>query len=174
VKEATLDLFEIASEGGQPVAGATREELVEPFIAATRATLGEMAEIEVVVRAVSQRALDHTLGDISAIVRLTSAIKGLLVLGFPKPTARALAERVVGVGDEIDDGLIQDCMGEIANVIAGQAKALLASTRYHFAMSIPEVVAGGSPLAANGSSGCVIVFFGSELGDFALQLILDV
>jgi CheY-specific phosphatase CheX len=42
-------------------------------------------------------------------------------------------------GTELNDGIVNDVAGELANVIAGQAKTMLKGTPYHFTMSIPAV-----------------------------------
>ncbi len=172
-KEVELDTFDIAPGGGQAVAGEIRDQLVEPFITATRAALGEMAATEVAVRAVYQTALHHTLGDIAAVLRLRSGTEGFLILGFPRQTAAALAGRILaGVAAELDEDLMRDCVGELANVVAGQAKAILAGTPYHFAFSLPEVVAGAKEFPSQPCSDCLVVDFGSDAGEFALQLFL--
>jgi chemotaxis protein CheX len=173
MKEVVLDRPEIAPEGAQPVVGEIRDQLVEPFITATRSALGEMAGTEVVVRTVYQKALRHTLGDIAAVLGLQAATEGFLVLGFPRRTAADLAGRILaGVTQEVDENLIRDCVGEIANVVAGQAKAILAGTPYRFTFSLPEVVVGAKELRPSPSLVCLVVAFSSDLGEFDLQLFL--
>ena len=173
MKEVELDTFDIASRGGQAVAGEIREQLVEPFITAARVALGEMAATELAVRAVYQAALPHTLGDIAAVLGLQSATEGFLVLGFPRRTAEALAGRILaGVKDEVDENLIRDCVGEMGNVVAGQAKAILADTPYRFSFSLPEVVVGPKELLPRPGLDCLVVAFGSDPGEFTLQLFL--
>ena len=171
-KEVVLDPSEIA--GAQPVAGEIRDTLLEPFITATCVALGEMASTEVVVRAVYQKTVPHALGDIAAVLELLSAREGFLVLSFPERTAAALAGRILaGVAEEVDADLIRDCVGEIANVVAGQAKALLAGTPYRFAFSLPKVVVGGPEFRPKQGQDCLVVAFNSDLGEFAMQLVLE-
>ena len=155
------------------VVGEIRDCLVEPFITATRVALGEMAATEVAVRAVYQTALHYTLGDIAAVLGLQSATEGFLVLGFPRRTAEALAGRILaGVKDEVDENLIRDCVGEMGNVVAGQAKAILAETPYRFTFSLPEIVVGTKELLPRPGLDCLVVAFGSDPGEFTLQLFL--
>src|SRR5262249_22967021 len=108
-----------------------RQNLLEPFITATNTALGEMAGVEVFVHHIHPGQLQPTLGDISAVVELTSATERLLILIFPNHTAAALTRRILAEASvNVDDALIRDCVAEVANVVAGQAKALLAETPY--------------------------------------------
>jgi chemotaxis protein CheX len=170
-----VDAFANASGGANPDAGEIRDHLREPFIAAVGAALGEMAGVEVIVRSVFSKASDEPSGGISAVLELRSTVAGPLVLSFPARTASALASRILaGVTGEIDAGLIRDCVGEIANVIAGQAKALLAETVYRFAFAIPRVVVDGVPEVRPGQGqDCLGISFDSDLGSFTLQLFLN-
>jgi len=173
-----LETFETAFEGGQPIIGEIH--LLEPFIAATRAAVGEMAGTEVGVRGMVQKAIHHALGDIAAIVglsrkgSLTNASPGFLVLGFPQRTATALAGRVLtGATAEVDQKLISDCMGEIANVVAGQAKAMLAETPYRFVFALPPIVVHAKDFRLPPGLDCLMVAFTCDQGQFVLQLSLD-
>jgi chemotaxis protein CheX len=169
-----MDQFEIAPGDGQPIGDEACSQLVEPFIAAAQATLAEMGGTDVVVRAaVRTRRSQAPAGDVAAVVRLTFTTEGYLVLAFSQRTAAALAGRVFsGVLKEIGEDLVCDCVGEIANVVAGQAKALLAGTPYHFTFSVPRVVIGGAPeLGPHQGRDCLFVAFDSDLGEIAMQLL---
>jgi chemotaxis protein CheX len=165
--------MEIAPGTGQPINEATHSQFLEPFIAATRAALAEMAGTAVTVRTAVRTDSPQALGDVSAVVQLTSATPGYLILGFPRRTAAALAKRILtGVVKSMDEDLVRDCMGEIANVISGQAKALLAGTPQHFSFSLPRVVIGGAPeLGSDPGRDCLVVALGTDLGEIALQLL---
>jgi chemotaxis protein CheX len=165
-----LDILE--SGDAQPVAPEAREELLEPFIAAASMTLGELAQIELAVRTVYQTAQPRTLGDLSAVLGLTAEGGEVLVLSFPAPTAAALAGRILAaVTQAPDDDLVGDCIGEVANVIAGQAKTLLAETPYQLLLATPKVLSGAGFAVGSrpGVEGLVVVF-DSDAGEFALQL----
>src|SRR5262245_61161264 len=96
-------------EGTKLIPGEIQETLLEPFIAAVGAALGEMASIEVVPRAVYRRTQHNPTADIAAVLRIMSATEGLLILGFPERTARALASRILaGSTNELETTLIRD------------------------------------------------------------------
>jgi chemotaxis protein CheX len=151
---------------------ATWDEVVQPFITAACAAVGEMAKTDLVVRGVSREAPRPALGDLCAVVRLQSATEQFLVLRFPRPTAEAFAERVMAeAGVEVTEDLVRDCVGEIANVVAGQAKALLAGTPSQFTCSLPTVMDAASPESPPQQGlECLVVVFGSDLGELQLQL----
>jgi chemotaxis protein CheX len=151
----------------------TPEQLMEPFIAAACTTLSEMASAEIVARGVTCKPLDQTMNGISAVVRMVSPHERYLIVTFPEPTAAALAKRMLAdVAGAMDDTLVRDCVGEISNVIAGQAEALLAETRYRFSMSLPQIVLDRNhELLAKPGVKCLAVPFACELGEFTVQLV---
>ena len=124
------------ADGARTISTDIRNKLLEPFITATRTALGEMASTEITVRESCHGTYDREAGCISALLQLDSATLGYLSLIFPKQTATNLARRMLAhVPTELDEQLICDCVGEIGNVVAGQAKTLLAGTPYCFTFS---------------------------------------
>ena len=130
-------------------AGTPEAEPSEPlaaFVESTRTALAELAGVEATVRSMSPTTVNPQPDDISAVVELQSATKGYLVLTVPRSTASALSRSVLaGALDNIDLNLISDCIGEVANVTAGQAKSLLAATPHHFSFGLPNTVIGALP-----------------------------
>jgi len=167
-----LDILEFPD--AQPVSAEAREQLLEPFIAGAILTLSELAQTELAVRSVYRTALPRTLGDISAVLGLTAEGGEVLVLSLPARTAAALAGRVLAeVTQAPDDDLVRDCMGELANVIAGQAKTLLAETPYQLLLATPRVLSGpGLEVGSRPDAAGLVVVFGSDAGEFALQICL--
>ncbi len=167
-----MDIVEFPD--AQPVPPAVREQLLEPFIAAVSLTLTELAQVEPVVRSTYRTAVPRTLGDISAVLGLTAEGGELLVLSFPSQTAGAIAARVLAeVNPAPDDDLVRDCVGELANVIAGQAKTLLAETPYQLLLATPSVLSGpGLEVGTRPDIAGLVVVFGSDAGEFALQVCL--
>jgi chemotaxis protein CheX len=157
--------------GTRPVPPALRAGLAAPLISAVRQTLTEMADLEVTVRSVYQRERPTALGDISVLLKTSSSFEGTLVFCLGQGTAAGLAARVLGpTSEELDSALIQDCAGEIANVVAGLAKTLLFGTPYHFIFSTPTVTDGLHGTNLDGSRESVAIAFDSAAGGFALQL----
>ena len=155
------------------LAGEDPEALpLQSFISAATVALAEMASTEVTIQEVYPATLDVLWGDISAVVAIRSSTDGLFVLSFPAATAVAMAERVLAdAKPRMNESLVEDCVGEIANVIAGQAKTLLTGTPYQLTYSLPMVVVGNPPeFHLERGWRCLVAAFRSDLGEFSLAL----
>ena len=158
----------------EPVLDEIRKRLLGPFTSATTITMREMAGLEVGVRSVYQKTRYKMFGDISAVIGLMARTEGVMVISFPDHTALAITARILaGVTDDLSSDVVRDCIGEIANVIAGQARGILSNTPYQFAMSTPTIVSGaGHEIRHKPGMPCLVTAYTTELGDFALQLCL--
>jgi chemotaxis protein CheX len=173
VKEVVVDGFAADSKDGAnlPLSAETREQILEPFLQAATEMLREWAGTEVIVRAAYRRSRPAAFGDLAAVIRLLSATGERLVLNFPAAAASALAGRILSrPAAEIEEDLVRDCLGELANVVAGHAKVILAATPYRFTLATPTVV----PTAELGADEGVwlIGTFDGDLGEFLLQVYL--
>ena len=151
---------------------AVREQLIEPFIAAVCTVLRDMTGVDAAPTDCCRLSTCQPGYDISAILLLQSQMHRAFMLGFPESTARDLAQRMLPESSpQSDEALTRDCMGEIANVTAGQAKALLHGSPYHFTFSTPQVVRGGKLIEFTSQPyECMVVDFQSEAGPFTLQI----
>jgi chemotaxis protein CheX len=142
-------------------------DLVEAFAAGVPFALREMAGVEAVVRDTAPAGDGDGSIAVCAAVRLTTAGGGWdLTMSFPEATAVALARRVLaGAVADVGAGMVRDCMGEVANVVAGQAKALLVGSPSHFTLGTPTVGTGPGRTA-----GGRVIRFDSDAGAFTVHL----
>lgn len=152
------------------VPDSLRDLLIGPLITAVRQTLAEMVGVEVCVRAVYQRTSPTALGDLSAVLALPTPRDGLLILSFSAPAAETLGRRILAeVNTQPTPELIQDCVNEVGNVVAGQAKALLVATPYHFTFSPPTTDLTKTHLLSRNVTS-VVIAFDTDIGNLALQV----
>jgi CheY-specific phosphatase CheX len=150
-------------------------EVVGAFVEAVGLTLRESAATEPGLIEVTEQVLPESGEGLSATLTICSARIDELVLCLPEQTAVALAERVLAgaLPDGIDAEMVRDCAGELANVVAGQAKALLSGTPDHLSFATPRVFAGPhQPLRLGRPAACHVASFDSEVGAFSLRLYL--
>jgi chemotaxis protein CheX len=149
-----------------------RRALVDPLGTAVCQATQEMTAVEFTLQSAHQLPAPAVLGDIAAVLELSEPLQGVLIMSFSTRTAEALAARVFAeVHEVVTPALVQDCMGEIGNVIAGQGKALLHGTPYHYSFSAPTIQAAAD-LKLPAILDSVVLAFDSDVGDCALQFCL--
>ena len=85
----------------------------------------------------------NTQGDVSAIIGFAGpSVTGSVTLSLPTPVALKFYCLMVGERVFRITGDVQDVVGELANIVAGGAKAELSKENITFNISIPTVVVG--------------------------------
>lgn len=83
------------------------------------------------------------LGDIVALMTVGGRVKGILALGLSRALADMLVGRLLGAArGELPPARLHDGVSELLNMIAGNAKALLQNTPYHFDLTLPVTLVG--------------------------------
>jgi chemotaxis protein CheX len=125
-------------------------ERLEPFVTAVTTVLREMAGVEVAAKSARRPVGGDRPADLAAVVRLLAPVEGWMALCFEPATAVALARRVLAGAAAVPVGeMAPDCAGELANVVAGQVKALMFGTPHHFSISLPSVGSAGEVIPAD-------------------------
>ena len=141
-----------------------RERIRKVFSDATVLTFDRMAAVSVSVA----RADGNSGGsyDLSAIIGFTGDLAGNCALRLSSSSAREAITRVAG--EAIDSPVeIADGVGELVNMIAGNAKAALAD--YAISLSFPEVIRGvGHEIGFYRHPSVVDILCTSEIGTFAV------
>jgi chemotaxis protein CheX len=146
-------------------------EYINPFIISTIDTFKLMIKIDVKPDKPLLKQGNEPLYDISGIIGLSGNAQGAISLSFPKIVALKTISAMIGseikiIGPEITDGI-----GELVNIIAGNAKQHL--TEYHLNISLPNVIVGKDHYVSSPSGiPTIIVPFKCEFGDFAMEVSL--
>ena len=159
---------------GQKTRPTVNVEFINPFIDATRNVFSSMCRVEIARKKIFVKDDYKMLGDISGVMGLTGTASGTVVISMSSDLARLVVGNMLGEppAPELTQDVL-DATGEIINMIAGQAKASLVKTKYHFTISIPKVVTGpGHEIEHQpGTPNIVVVFEGAGY-DFSLQVCL--
>ncbi|MBD3420476.1 MAG: chemotaxis protein CheX [Chitinivibrionales bacterium] len=144
---------------------------VNPFINSTIDTFKMMIMTEIQPGKAMLKSEPYPNYDVSGIIGLSGNAQGSIAISFPKITALKTVSKMLGmqikvVGPELSDGI-----GEIANIIAGNAKQHL--EKYKLSISLPNVVIGRQHvLASQKGIPTILVPFASELGQFGMEVAL--
>jgi chemotaxis protein CheX len=152
-----------------PVTAATTADYVNPVISATQSVFEMMLGCTPKRTGLRLKQGPEPSPEVSAVIGISGRAAGTIIVGLSEAGACAVLERMLGtVRTQVDDEVC-DAVGELANMIAGAAKAQLA--RYELSISLPNVVTGDGYLMHYPKS--VFPFeicFTSEIGDFTIEV----
>lgn len=148
-----------------------RAEHVNPFILSNMETFTKMVGIEAkpgrpILK--QEARLDY---DISGIIGLSGKVIGSVALSFPQATALAVCNKFMSADLKEMNAEILDAVGELINIVAGNAKKGL--SEFNIEISLPSVIVGKNHriVEPKGSVGFVIPFT-SALGNFHMAVSL--
>ncbi|MGD8566756.1 MAG: chemotaxis protein CheX [Gammaproteobacteria bacterium] len=111
-------------------------------------------------------------GDVTGIIDLVSTKKtGSLAISFTKPVALEIARRMLRMETDTIDEMVRDLVGEIANMMAGGAKAKLQEQGMDFELTFPSVIVDDEKnIIHNNDASTVILPFVTDSGEFFVEL----
>ncbi len=120
---------------------------------------------------IKNNAEAHT--DVSAIIGLSGDAVGCVVLSFPMQTALTVSGKFAGIEMSPDHEDFSDALGELANMVAGQAKAQMDGL--NVSISLPSVVIGKEHQVSQSKNRPRLVLpCDSELGRFSVEVAMVV
>ncbi|MEI8197110.1 MAG: chemotaxis protein CheX [Phycisphaerae bacterium] len=143
-------------------------ELIVHFVRSVQTVLSTMVGVQTRVGAPHLKVLPVPSYDVSGIIGFSGGVVGSMVVSFQKEAAVKLATRFAGVEMSPDSADFADAIGELANMIAGNAKKDLGAIA---SISIPNVIIGaGHHIARLADVPCVVIPCQTEVGDFAVEV----
>jgi len=112
----------------------------------------------------------YTTEDLTVVIGVSGSLQGNVLYGFGNGTALSVASHMIGEPvDELDEmGL--SVIGEIANMITGNAATQLASAGYRCDISPPVLIepVGSRLTTMTGSQ--ILVNFASDVGTLSIRI----
>lgn len=116
---------------------------INPFIASTKSVFKTMLATDIAIsKPVVIPAHEEQSADVSAVIGLSGDAVGCVVLSLPMSTACNLASKFAGIPITREHPDFSDALGELANMVAGQAKARFEGL--NVSISLPSVIVGAS------------------------------
>jgi chemotaxis protein CheX len=144
-------------------------EFVNPFLSATTDVFRTMLACELSRGTLSLKQAHTPEYEVSGLIGLTGTCQGMVVVSLGRETAIAATEILSG---ERPDGLneqVVDAVGELANMIAGAAKAQLEEKR--LSISLPSVICGKNHLIKFPSNSTPFLLpFNSSMGPISIEV----
>ena len=146
-----------------------KAEYINPFIRSLTNTFDTMLGCHVTRGAIYLRQEDAPSYEISGIIGLSGRAVGTVVLNLSKEVALAAASALLMCeAKKIDDEVV-DAVGELANMVAGAAKAEL--EEYELSVSLPNVITGeGHEVRFPSNVQPICVPFSTAWGELTLEV----
>lgn len=118
------------------------EQYIQPFIDVAKNTFKEFVGTEVIVGRPFFRQKDAANEcDISGVIGLSGEARGAVVIGMKAALAIKLTDMLTnGKHSSVDEEVV-DAIGEIVNIISGNAKKGLEET-FRLVISLPSIIEG--------------------------------
>lgn len=148
--------------------------LINPFINATLTVLQTMAFIKAQAGKPYLKKDDLARGDVSGIIGITGEAHGTMAVTFDEAGILKIVSNMFGEQMMELNSEVADAVGELTNMISGQARRELEEKGRLFDAAIPTVVTGKGHRIMHITSGPKIAIpFKLEEGGFTIEICLD-
>lgn len=146
---------------------------INPFITAIKNVFSTMVHTQVTIAKPLLRPRDICSADVSGVIGLSGDVTGAVVLSFPEDVACAVASKFAGLELSIDHPDFVDAIGELANMVAGNAKKDF--NGINVSISLPSVICGaGHVVSQSGATPQLIIPCKTDIGSFYVEVALVV
>ncbi len=149
-------------------------KLINPFINATLNVISTMAFVECKAGKPYLKKEDVAKGDVSGVIGLTGVANGTIAVTFDKSSILKIVSNMFG--EEITElnSEIADAVGELTNMISGQARRELEEMGKVFEAAIPTVITGTNHTITHYTDGPKIAIpFSTGDGNFTIEVCLE-
>ena len=144
---------------------------INPFIESTLRSLDMMAGIAAEKSGLAIKEDLITTFDISSIIGITGEVAGSIIISVPTDLACKIASNMLMEEIGTMGKAVEDAIGEIGNIVVGDARRALIQDGHSLSISIPTVVIGaGHKISRSGDIPCIAIPFTTEFGDFEVNV----
>jgi len=149
-------------------------KLINPFINATLNVLETMASTKSEARKPYLKKDDVAQGDVSGVIGFTGQTNGTVSVTFDESCILKIVSNMFGEEMKEINNDITDAVGEITNMISGQARKELEEIGKLFHGAIPSVISGKNHKLESMTKGPKIAIpFKTDSGSFIIVVCLE-
>ncbi len=149
-------------------------QLVNPFINATMNVLTTMAFVKPSAGKPYLKKDNIAKGDVTGVIGITGVANGTISVTFDQGSILQVVTNMFGEEINEIDKEVADAVGELTNMISGQARRELEAQGKHFQAAIPSVITGPNHTVTHITKGPKIAIpFTIEQGVFTIEVCLE-
>ncbi|TSA46872.1 MAG: chemotaxis protein CheX [Deltaproteobacteria bacterium] len=144
---------------------------INAFIDSTVNVIKTMAFVDPIAGKPYVKTDNTAHGDVTGIIGLTGSMRGSLAVTFTEGCIRKIVSNMLGEEFTSITDEIKDAVGEITNMISGDARKRLQYEGLTITAAIPTVVSGKGHVISHVLSGpSVIIPFSTDNGSFVVDV----
>lgn len=149
-----------------------KAEYVNSFYAATKNVFQLLVDIE--PKRVDLKVVDSLSNDKDANVELgvKGDIKGKVLFSFPKNMTLEMVKIMSGMEMDKIDNFASSALGEIANIIGGNAMTLLSENNYTCDIEPPQIYIGDYKAVSENDEKALMMSLMTPIGEFDITISL--
>lgn len=146
-------------------------EYINPFLLATKNVIETMAFTQVSAGKPYLKKDSRTWGVVSGLIGLAGEqVSGNMLLSFDEPSILHIVSKMLGEEFKSVSKDVTDAVGELTNMISGNAKVELNKTGLQFEMAIPATIIGKDvEITQMAPAPTVVIPFSCEAGKFVVE-----
>lgn len=142
---------------------------INPFIEAVQNVFTTMLSTDIVIgKPFVKGSDDNGNASVSVVIGLSGGMIGMIAMCLPDLTALQLAGKLAGQEMDLDHPDLADALGELLNMVAGQAKSQFDDLDTQ--ISLPRVITGQGLKVLNSKEPTLVLPCDSTLGRFRLEI----
>jgi chemotaxis protein CheX len=146
-------------------------EYINPFLNATVNVLKTMAFTEAKPGKPYRKEAETASGDVTGIIGITGATEGSLSITFMESCICGIVTNMFGEEITTLDDEVKDAVGEITNMICGDARRELGEKGITLSAAIPSVISGKGHSIKHMTKGpAVAIPFDTSVGSFVVEV----
>ncbi len=109
-------------------------------------------------------------GDANVIIGLTGNLSGTIIYSFPKEMALGIVKSMSGMEMEQLDSFVTSALGEMANIISGNAVTYLNDANYDCDIVPPQIIIGVNKSVSMATQRAMVLPLKTEMGALDINI----
>ena len=148
--------------------------LINPFIESTLHVLQTMAATKARAGKPYLKKDQGARGDVSSVIGLMGEVSGTISVSFTESCILAIVSSMFGEEVKEVNDEIGDAVGEIANMISGQARQKLEESGRSLKAAIPTVIRGPDHTISHLTKHPIVAIpFATDRGEFTIEVCFE-
>ncbi|AQS59583.1 chemotaxis protein CheX [Desulforamulus ferrireducens] len=149
-----------------------KAEYVNSFYQATNSVFEMMLDVQTERGALRLQEDSLPSKDVGVIIGVTGDFKGSVFFNFPKEMVLEMVRIMSGMEVSEVDSFVSSAVGEVANIIGGNAMTILAGYNYTCDIATPQVLLGDYKSVALTNEKILVLTLITPIGEFEIALFL--